>query len=56
MKEAFIRNIQQDSQQHINHLDSLEQDYRRLQVDTCALRLKIRHQDTSDLIQQYTVC
>ena len=55
LKEAFIKRIQQESQQQIDQLENLEQDYRRLQLDIGALRSQTGYQDTTDLIQQYTV-
>ena len=51
LKEAFIKRIQQESQQQIDQLENLEQDYRRLQLDISALRSQTGYQDTTDLIQ-----
>lgn len=55
LKDVFIKKIQQESQQQIDKLDNLEQDYRRLQLDINALRTQLASQDSSDPIQQYTV-
>ena len=55
MKETFIKRIQQETQEQVYQLKNLEQDYRRLQLDICALRSQLGYQDTTDLIQQYTV-